>query len=308
MRLKPYLQLVRLPNLFTAGADSLAGWLIGGGALAAWPRWSPVVLASMAIYAAGIALNDVFDLELDRTERPFRPLPSGAVGVGFARLLAVTGFAAGLLLVAQTAKLPALGVVVALIAAVLAYDLGLRRTAAGPVVMGLCRALNLALGLVLAQAPPAWPLAVIPVGYGLFVMGLTITSRSETHTGQTDLVRLGLAVQNLALLLLAGLAGGLSLLPGVLEPGGLDASGRTLHALVGLSALGAVLLAVDRAGARALSTPEPATIQRLVKTSVLSLVWIDVALVAAVRGPLPALAVAALWVPAFAIARWLYAT
>ncbi len=32
-RLKPYLQLVRLPNLFTAAADPLAGWLLVGRAL-----------------------------------------------------------------------------------------------------------------------------------------------------------------------------------------------------------------------------------------------------------------------------------
>ncbi len=34
-RVKPFLQLVRLPNLFTAAADPLAGWLLAGGSLAA---------------------------------------------------------------------------------------------------------------------------------------------------------------------------------------------------------------------------------------------------------------------------------
>lgn len=312
MRLKPYLQLIRLPNLFTSGADSLAGWLIGGGALAAWPQWLPVVLASMVLYAAGIALNDVFDLDLDRAERPFRPIPSGAVGVRFATGLSVLGFVAGLGLVAWTGSLAALAVAAALILAVLGYDAGLRRTAAGPVVMGLCRALNLGLGLTLAQgrlqAPLDWPFWLIPAGYGLFVMGLTIASRSETHTGQTDLVRLGLAVENASLGLLAALALGLTLLPGRIAQTDPYGPGRGLDALMGLIALGLVALAVNRAGARALSQPEPATIQRLVKTSVLSLVWIDVALTAAARGPLLALAVAALWVPAYGIARWLYAT
>ena len=33
MAMKPYLQLVRLPNVFTAAADSLAGWLLVGGSL-----------------------------------------------------------------------------------------------------------------------------------------------------------------------------------------------------------------------------------------------------------------------------------
>ncbi len=38
----------------------------------------------MAIYAAGIALNDVFDYEIDLKERPGRPLPSGRVSRRFA--------------------------------------------------------------------------------------------------------------------------------------------------------------------------------------------------------------------------------
>src|SRR4051794_19149635 len=83
-RIKPYLQLVRLPNLFTAAADSLAGWLIVRGSLEEPRRWVPLVLASVAIYAAGIVLNDVFDFEIDRVERPNRPLPSGRVSRRFA--------------------------------------------------------------------------------------------------------------------------------------------------------------------------------------------------------------------------------
>ena len=41
----------------------------------------------MAIYAAGIALNDVFDYAIDLEERPGRPLPSGRVSRRFAAWL-----------------------------------------------------------------------------------------------------------------------------------------------------------------------------------------------------------------------------
>src|SRR6478735_6826850 len=85
--LKPYLQLIRLPNVFTAAADSLAGWLLVEGTFAHPERWLPLCGASMAIYAAGIALNDVFDYEIDLVERPNRPLPSGRVSRRFASVL-----------------------------------------------------------------------------------------------------------------------------------------------------------------------------------------------------------------------------
>ena len=39
MAIKPYLQLVRLPNLFTAAADPLAGWLLVRGSLDEPGRW-----------------------------------------------------------------------------------------------------------------------------------------------------------------------------------------------------------------------------------------------------------------------------
>ena len=59
---------------------------------------------------------------------------------------------------------------------------------------------------------------------------------------------------------------------------------------------------------RAIRQPIPRSIQRAVKTGVLSLVWLNVGLVAAVRGLEPAAVVAALWVPAFLLGRWLYST
>ena len=127
MRLKPYFQLVRLPNVFTAAADSLAGWLLAGGSLDDARTWAPLAVASMAIYAAGIALNDVFDLELDRRSGRAAPCPragsrrGSAVGCWGSCL-----FAVGLGAAASVGPRSA-GVAVALVAAVVC----LRRRASG---------------------------------------------------------------------------------------------------------------------------------------------------------------------------------
>ena len=79
----PLLQLIRLPNVLTAAADSLAGWLLVGGSLGEAGRWLPLAIASMVLYAAGMALNDVFDAR-DRpagAARTADPLRAGlAVG------------------------------------------------------------------------------------------------------------------------------------------------------------------------------------------------------------------------------------
>jgi len=100
--LRAYAQLVRLPNVFTAFAD------IGLGILATWqllpedlPKdwvWRALCLlaASGCLYCGGMVFNDVFDLEQDKRERPFRPIPSGRISRLVATLFGAALLAAGI--------------------------------------------------------------------------------------------------------------------------------------------------------------------------------------------------------------------
>jgi len=297
----PLLQLIRLPNVLTAAADSLAGWLLGGGSLGEAGRWAPLAIASMVLYAAGMALNDVFDAEIDRQERPGRPIPSGRVSRSFAGGLGAIGLVVGPLVAWLSGSFTSLIVAGVLAAVILAYDAGLKRTVLGPGVMGACRGLNLLLGLTHTQAlggPVTWLAATM---YGLFACGITWISRSETESGRTGRLLAGLTVQDLALI---------GLMAAALQPGKYPSPlpGRPLIPLEGLLVLALVALAVNLAASRAIYQPVPAVIQRAVKTGILALVWIDVGLVAAVRGPQAAAAIAGLWVPAYLLGRWLYST
>lgn len=301
LRVKPYLQLVRLPNVFTAGADSLAGWLLVMGSFQNPERWLPLVLASMCIYAAGIALNDLFDLELDRAERPERPLPSGAVALQFAVVLAIGLFGLALVLAAGSGSTVSFLVALLLVTCVVAYDIGLRRTWLGPIVMGSCRGLNVLLGMSQAAdfgGPMAW---LVAGSLTIFVAGLTGISRSETLTGKAVGVAWGLVVENLALIGLFAAALLASRFPN-------PSPERPLIPVGGLLILAVVALFVNRAGGRAVIEPKPETIQAAVKIGVFSLVWLHVGLVAAVRGPFESLAIVAFWLPAYVSGRWIYST
>src|SRR4051794_36473762 len=181
----PHLQLIRLPNVFTAAADSLAGWLIVGGTIADVAGWLPLALASMALYAAGMALNDLFDLEVDRGERPGRPLPSGRVSPVFAARIGWGGLVLGPILAGVGGPSSSLDVALVLALAIFAYNRGVKRSILGPELMGACRGLNLLLGMAHAPAlggPVAWQAAFC---YGAFVAGVTWISRSETRSGET---------------------------------------------------------------------------------------------------------------------------
>jgi 4-hydroxybenzoate polyprenyltransferase len=300
MSLKPYFQLVRLPNLFTAAADSLAGWLLVRGTLSEPGRWVPLALASMAIYAAGIALNDLFDLEIDRVERPKRPLPSGAVAVRFAAILSVTLLVVGFALACLGGVRSAI-VAAALIACVLAYDVGAKRTAFGPELMGACRGLNVTLGLSAVDnlgGPTAWLAAA---SIALFVTGITWISRSETESGRSSGSTAGWVLQNVAFI---------GLVVAAFRPGGFPSSDDQSmgFTIFGLAILGIVAVIVNRADLKSVTAANPIVKQLAVKTGVLSLVWLNVAIVAAIRGPALAAAVAVLWIPAFLLGKWLYST
>ncbi len=296
------MQLIRLPNVFTAAADSLAGWLLVRGTFEAPGRWLPLVAASMATYAAGIALNDVFDYATDLQERPHRPLPSGRVSRRFAAWLGATLLVLGPTSAALSGSGASLGMATVLAGCVLAYDAGLKRTVLGPEVMGTCRGLNLLLGMS-QSADFGGPVGWLAAGsLALFVTGVTWISRSETESGRTagapsrDL----LAERRSAWAPGRGAAARRFPMP---SPEQLP-----ILPLEGLLVILLIAGLVNVAAGHALREPTPARLQRAVKTGVLSLVWLNVGVVTAVRGPVPALVVAALWVPAFVLGRWLSST
>ena len=74
-----WLQLLRLPNVFTAAADVTMGYVVAKGELQPALHFGLLVAASCLLYLSGMVLNDVFDAEVDAVEQPHRPIPSGRV-------------------------------------------------------------------------------------------------------------------------------------------------------------------------------------------------------------------------------------
>jgi len=72
--LRDYLELMRLPNVFTAVAGAAMGFLFVCEPITATDAWLLVFLlaSSSLLYLAGVVLNDVFDMELDAHQRPDR--------------------------------------------------------------------------------------------------------------------------------------------------------------------------------------------------------------------------------------------
>jgi 4-hydroxybenzoate polyprenyltransferase len=142
----PWLRLLRLPNWLTVPGEPLAGFFLAGAG--AGTDGAAAVAAVLLIYGAGMVLNDVADVEIDRRERPDRPLPAGRIGRAQAGALGAALLICGFLCAAAV-NMPALGTAVLLGSLVLAYTFVRRlRGLAGPVLLGACRALAVFLGIV----------------------------------------------------------------------------------------------------------------------------------------------------------------
>jgi 4-hydroxybenzoate polyprenyltransferase len=174
--LRDHLELVRAPAALSVLGDTLAGASAAGHRLT--PRRLALPAASACLYAGGMALNDWADREVDATERPERPIPSGRVTPGHALAVAAGLGAAGLVLARLGGGRPALAIAVPLAGCVWLYDAVLKDSAAGPLAMAACRGLDVLLGAGAAQLRPALPAAAALAAH---TAGVTVLSRGEVH-------------------------------------------------------------------------------------------------------------------------------
>jgi 4-hydroxybenzoate polyprenyltransferase len=264
MTTRAYLELLRPANVATALADVLAGFAIAG---LRNQQTLPLLLFSTAcLYAGGVVLNDVFDRQLDAVERPERPIPSGRARVPVAATLGAALLACGVLAAALASRDSGL-MAAAIAALVVLYDAWTKRhPLLGPVNMGLCRALNLLLGVTAVPdgLPGAWPLAGIPLVYIGAVTGLSRGEVAGSGPGRAVVALLSLSVALLALILVTLTVGGGSL------------AGVALVLVLGWRVLPPFW--------KAYRQPEPAPIRRAVRAGVLSLVLVNAAIAATYGG------------------------
>lgn len=183
-----YLRLMRPANIVTSVADVLAGVAISGyfaNATGSVEKLVPVFLLSLStvgLYGGGVVFNDVFDAQLDAVERPERPIPSGLISKTEAATLGLCLLLTGIIvafLVSVTSGLLALSVAVS---ALVYNKWGKHQSYLGPVNMGLCRGLNLLLGISIVNSalPFAWYVAIVPI---IYIASITMVSRGEVHGG-----------------------------------------------------------------------------------------------------------------------------
>ena len=297
-RVRTYLELVRLPNLFTAVGDIVAGYLIvSRGLTVNWRDLIILSIASVCLYAGGVVLNDYFDRDIDAVERPERPIPSGriherdALKLGFRLLGLGCVFAVGV-------GVTSLIVAVLLAACIVLYDSkGKRIEYVGSVNMGACRFLNVVLGATGVSSAATfqvetWLWFVLPVAFlvFLYISAVTLLATGEVWGGNR-------VISSLVFGAVAVVIGG------VLWLGLTDRLVDPVYSFPFLAVFAVATLGVI---GRVVKRPIAPNIRVAIKTCVLSLLLLDAAIAAGAGGIAFGIGVAALIVPALYAAR-LYA-
>ncbi|MCC6906754.1 MAG: UbiA family prenyltransferase [Phycisphaerales bacterium] len=181
MNIRAWLELMRLSNAPTIVSNVLVGWAIGlaAGGDGAWSGAALTALAMLLLYIGGMAFNDVMDVEIDRRQRPSRPIPSGRVTRSAAAMFVMACFLAALGILA-TQDLMALAWGFVLMIAIVLYDIIHARTVVSVALMGLCRGLVYVTAAIAAGWSPQWsePL-LLPVALMTYVLSFSLVARSE---------------------------------------------------------------------------------------------------------------------------------
>jgi len=270
---------MRPANIVTAVADILAGWTVtnahyiflnSSGLQYADTHRNLffLILATIGLYGGGVVMNDVADFELDKIERPERPIPSGLASRKGATIFGICLLLLGICFAFMVSILS--GEIAFCVAALaMIYDFfGKHHNFFGPLNMGLCRGGNLLLGM---SAPffvmqDFFLLALIPIVY---IAAITMISRGEVVGGNKKAIVLA---GFMYLLVIASL---LFIPIYILKT-------KNIFFIDGFVFL--FLLLIFQPLFAAYSNPNPANIRKAVKAGVISLIVMDASITCAFGG------------------------
>lgn len=318
--LRSWAQLVRVPNTLTSCADVLAGMCLAGGFqhhFGVHPIPALIAsLASICFYWGGMVLNDVFDIAQDREQGRPGPLVTGTISIRSAALtgllLLIGGIALSMLApfgfkfsggqVSWT-HLAGPGLIGCLLAAaVYAYDGPAKKSIFAPAIMGLCRSLNMALGV--ASVAAVFPVSLgnaiscVVIGHGMYITGLTIAARREADLSQSrGRLAMGWLICALGAAMIA-ISCRLELdRPYRLEPN------WGFPLLIGI-----LLLPLARRAYHSLVSLRPQHLGLAIKQAILSILFLDASIALQYAGNLPGICIAIMVLPTVLLARWFRAT
>ena len=295
--IRDYLVLIRFPNLFTIPSNIIVGF----SQLVLFPEAGIenlllLTTTSILLYVVGIIINDYRDLEIDRKERPDRPLPAGKISPRSA-LAFVFVAAISAIFLATLVGIPSVLLAVILLITIIAYDCWLKNNFLGYFAIALARVINVVLGysagitLLISNQNEITRLSVILISTFLYVTAISYISRKEVESSpkksnfQISIVLLSLIPAILTFFTLSGVFKWdlfLSLIIFI---------GMLIKSLVGKY-----------------GSPNPEVAKKIVRNLVLSIIILDSTFLSGTLGFAYGLSLLVLLIPAVILSRRFYVT
>ena len=151
-----------------------------------------MMVAGSLIYCGGMVLNDAMDASIDLAERPSRPIPSGHVSRKHAFLIACAMLLGGLGCLHRFIENPwVICSAIVLVLLVISYNLIHQKSAAGVILMGLCRAALIVMATTAVSAGEygLTPVLAIPaIVLFAYTLAISLVARHEVPAGRAWVV------------------------------------------------------------------------------------------------------------------------
>lgn len=180
-KVKGWLQLLRIPNLFTLPGDTVLGYIIAGGLINRSP-FPFCITAIIFLYSFGLVTNDLADFNEDSIKHPDRPLPSGRVSRKAAKFAAILLLTLALVISARL-NIYAFYTALVLASFILLYNFIFKKNSIiGPFTVALCRVLSIIFGFLAAgiEGPIPPMLYIVSFTWMLYFFAISLAAYYET--------------------------------------------------------------------------------------------------------------------------------
>ncbi len=180
---KSYIELIRLPNCLIIALATYVGYIVSSTSLQVSEKLLVLMLSSFFIAAGGNSINDYFDLEIDKVNKPWRPIPSGRISPNTAYKFSLLMFLIGTILSFLT---NIQCILLAVLATLLLYyysKMIKRKGFLGNITIATLSALNLLYGGFLGEEPL---ISLIPASYAfIIILGREVIKTIEDIKGDS---------------------------------------------------------------------------------------------------------------------------
>jgi len=174
---KEYFQLVRIPGIFTAFSNVLIGYFFSLSSTPDFTSLPFLLVTSGMLFSAGMIFNDFFDLNIDKKERPNRPLPSGKISKQKALFLGIIFLIIGNIF-AFIVGYDSLFLSLVMTGIIISYNYRLKFSSfLGIFSLSVIRFLNVLLGFSIISF--SYEIIQFAIPIAIFVGGISILAKNE---------------------------------------------------------------------------------------------------------------------------------